>query len=305
MKKSNYLIVSLIIFSLAFSFSCKKDRIQQNTNEYDDINNYFNQKKQEEQIFVIDSGGSDPIIGNQGTMIWLSKECLQTPDGNSITWPFVVKLVELYKPKDMIYYQMPSVSSLGILETDGEIRLRAFKDSIELELKPFPCHCIVHMPNSNPKDYMKVFYGFQNNQKPDWTTNLSQFGISSQINPAFVAMSDTGYIGQIARLGWIGCDSLAGTTSGVKLNFVSSTDILDNVGIFIYFPNTRTVMQVYNQESTVFPSGSSVKLICIGIQSDGTLYKYFSAFSVSSNTEVEIEMEETTDAELTLLLNSL
>lgn len=293
-----------MLFIVFATISCKKDRIEKTMNEYSDVNDYLNSKKQQEQVFVIDSNGTGPIIGNQGTKIWISKTCLQKPNGDTITWPYIVKLVELYTPMDMIYYQMPSTSSQGILETDGEIRLRAFKDNEELILKPYPCHCIVSMPNIAPKDYMRVYYGFETAGKPDWTANLSQFGITSGVNPWF-AHTDTGYVGHIARLGWIACDSIVGSNSGVNLKFISESDNLENVGIFVFFPATKTVMQVHNQLSTNFPSSSIVKTICIGMKSDGSLYHYYQALTVSSSLDINVEMVEISDAALTDLLQNL
>lgn len=304
MKKIKFIPVLSLIFVVFTVISCKKDRIEKSMNEYGSINDYLNTKKQQEQVFVIDSGGTIPIVGNQGTKIWISKSCLQKLNGDSITWPYTVKLVELYSPMDMIYYQMPSASSQGILETDGEIRLRAFKDDVELKLKPYPCHCVVSMPNNAPKEYMKVYYGFETVSKPDWTANLSQLGVASGVNPWFLS-TDTGYVGQIARLGWIGCDSIVGTTNGKILNFNSTTDNLENVGIFVYFPSTHTVMQVYDQLSVAMPIGSSVKVICIGMKTDGTLYHYYQALIVNSNIDVNVEMTEISDAELTVLLENL
>src|ERR1035437_6313588 len=126
-KISSILFCSLLAVSSVVYYSCSKDRIQQRTplNDYNSPNNYFDTKKQAERTFVIDTNGTGPIVGNQGTNIWMGKSCLMYPNGDSVYFPFTVKLVELYTPKDMIYYQMPTVASDTILETAGEIRLRA------------------------------------------------------------------------------------------------------------------------------------------------------------------------------------
>lgn len=300
--KASFFVIFLPL--LIFSVSCSKDRIEKTMNDYNDVNSYLNSKKQAEQVFVIDSNGPGPIVGNQGTRIWISKHCLQKANGDSITWPYTVRLVELYKPKDIIYYQMPTVSSLGILENDGEIRLRAFKDNEELIMKPYPCHCIVQIPDSTPKSYMRVFYGFETNQLPDWSSNLSQFGISNLANPYFMP-TDSGYVSQIYRLGWLGCDSLASNNNGYKLTFQSSTDNLENLGIFVYMPATRTVMQVYNMGSRSIPSGMQIKIVCIGVRSDNQLCAYYQTATITGNMTIEVTMNETTDADLTTLLNSL
>lgn len=302
MKKIVLIPIAIVI---AFSFSsCKKDRIKTTMNEYSDLNDYFNLKKQQEQTFVVDSNGTGPIIGNQGTKIWIAKECLQTMDGNDITWPFEVKLVELYTPMDMIYWQMPTVSTYGILQTEGEIRLRALKDGNELKLKPLPCKCVVEMPSDEPKEYMSVFYGFETNNRPNWTKNLAQFGITQPTSPWFLP-TDTGHVAEIGMLGWIGCDTLVGSTSGALVSFVSETDNLNNVGIFIYFPTTKTVMQVYDQASSPIPLGSNVKIVCIAQKSDGSLYHFYSTAIINGNIEYNIEMQEISDSALTTLLNSL
>ncbi len=272
-------------------------------NQYESINNYLNSKKQAEQVFVIDSNGQGPIIGNQGTRIWISKHCLQKPNGDTITWPYTVRLVELYTPKDIIYYQMPTVSTQGFLENDGEIRLRAFKDETELIFKPYPCGCNIELPNQAPKNYMRVFYGIESSII-DWSSNQTQFGISSLANP-FFAHTDSSYQGNIHRLGWIGCDSLAGNNTGTKITFESSTDELQNVGIFIYIPSTRTVMQVYNLISGYLPNNESIKIVCIGINSTGELYTYYQTMTTGGNTTIDVVMNAISDADLTTLLNSL
>ncbi len=302
-KLSKSALLIIFISTLFFSVSCRKDRIEKTMNEYEPINSYLDSKKQPEQVFVIDSNGSGPIVGNQGTQIWISKHCLQKPNGDSITWPYTVRLVELYKPKDIIYYQMPTVSSLGILENDGEIRLRAFKDDIELVFKPYPCGCNITMPNQAPKSYMRVFYGIES-AVTDWSSNGSQFGINSLANP-FFAHTDTNYLATIHRLGWIGCDSLAGNNTGAKLTFQSSTDELENVGIFIYLPQTRTVMQVYNMLSGYIPNNIPIKIVCIGINSSGELFSYYQNMTSGNTTPIEVTMTSITDADLTNLLNSL
>ncbi len=301
LSKSALLII--FVSAILFSVSCKKDRVEKTMNSYESINSYLDSKKQAEQVFVIDSNGQGPIVGNQGTRIWISKHCLQKPNGDTITWPYTVRLVELYTPKDIIYYQMPTVSSQGFLENDGEIRLRAFKDETELVFKPYPCGCGIEMPNQAPKSYMRVFYGIES-AITDWSSNGSQFGINSLANP-FFAHTDSSYQAMIYRLGWIGCDSLAGNNTGGKITFQSSTDELQNLGIFVYMPATRTVMQAYSALSGFIPNGTSVKIICIGIDSSGTLYTYYQSMTMSGDASVEVTMNAISDADLTTLLNSL
>ena len=134
-KTSLLSIAAALCVSSIIIFSCSKERIQPQTelNAYNSPNSYLDTKQESEQEFTIDSAGTGPIIGNQGTKIWTGKPCLQMPNGDTVIYPFKIKLVELYSPKQMIYYRMQTVASGNILETDGEIRLRAFKNNTELQ----------------------------------------------------------------------------------------------------------------------------------------------------------------------------
>lgn len=307
MRKANLLTIGKMtfIFSVLFLFvNCSKERIEpvpepepeKVLNQYSSINSYMDSKKQEEQEFIIDTTGTDPITGNQGTKIWTGKQCLMFPNGDSVSWPYTLKLVELYKPKDMIYYQMSTISGGEILKTEGEIRLRAFKDGQELVLKPDPCMHAIEMPSAAPQANMHVF----NNPNPylDWIEN----------NPVnlFTATA-TSHNASINTLGWINCGLKAGSSTNSTLTFTSATDNLDNVGIFIYFPATKSVMQVssVSKVSQSIPNGSDVKIILIGVDGNGNLFSFSKNQTVSANSTIDVVMTAITDAALTALLDAL
>lgn len=286
--------------------SCSKDRIEERDelNEYQSPNAYLDSKKQAEQDFLIDTNGTGPIVGNQGTLIWGSKNCLMLPNGDTIAFPFNVKLVELYTPKDMIYYRMPTVSANRILETEGEIRLRAFKDGTELSLRP-GCAYKITMPDSAPQvDYMRVFYGFENGSIIDWTDDLSSLGITQLQNPVWETDS-IGYTALIERLGWINCDRLAGTTNGATLTFTSEVDDLTNVAIFAYLPATKTVMQAYNQSLGIIPNGTLTKIVAIAQDAGGNLFSFYNELTVNNSQTINITLNQISDPELTALLDGL
>lgn len=298
LKTSKAIIGSIVILFSLIIYSCSKDRIEEKSmNSYDstNTNNYLDSKKQDEQEFTIDSTGSGPIVGNQGTTIWGSRTCLRQANGDTVTFPFTIKLVELYTPKDMIYYQMPTIASDTILITGGEIRLRAFKNGNECHLSP-GCTYTILMPNAAPQSYMQVFNGVT-------VSNYINWEISSPLNT--FSTNASGYTANIDQLGWINCDYKRGSATNSHLTFTSTTDNLTNVAIFAYFPTTKTVMQIYNQTSGSIPNGSDVKIIAIGVTAAGDLYHFYQAMTVNSSTSVNVTMTAITDANLTSLLNGL
>ncbi len=297
LNQINSLMVLVLVLSFAFFSSCSKERIEpkEELNDYESMNDYFNTKKQEEQVFVIDTSGSGPIVGNQGTKIWASKEKLMYVNGDSVHWPYTVKLIELYTPKDIIYYQMPTVADGDLLTTGGEVRIRAFKDGEELVLRPSKTWT-VEMPNNNPENDMKIYYGVENISFVDWTPN-----------PAGVFDTTSyGYTGEIAKLGWAACGKDAGNfTSTTNYSFSSTTDNLQNVSTFIYLPNIKSLMQVYNQTSGALPIGEDIKIILMGINASSQLFYYYAETQVSTNNQIDVTLTSVSDADLTAILDAL
>ncbi len=288
--------IAVILLLVSVSIHCSRERIEpKNTlNEYDPINDYFNTKKQQEQEFVIDTNGQGPIIGQQGTKIWPIKTNLMYPNGDSVYFPFTLKLIELYTPKDMIYYQMPNVSSGTLLTTAGEIRIRAFKNGQELLLRPGKTWPI-EMPAQEKLLNMQIYYGYD------------QSGIVNWINNPTGSFDTTayGYFGLIQRLGWIanGKPALSGPTN-VNVGFSSTTDNLQNVATFIYFPSIKSLLQVYNQNTQIVPSGQQAKIILMGVRQN-QLYHYYWQGNINANTNMQISLTSITDANLTAILDTL
>lgn len=293
----------VLVVALLFS-SCSRDRIERDLNTYESPNAYLDSKKQDEQVFVIDSAGEGPIIGNQGTAIWGSIDCLQLPGGALVDYPFIVKLVELYTPKDMIYYRMPTVAAGMPLETAGEIRLRAEKDGQELSLSQ-PCAFKVSMPNAAPAlNYMNVFYGNENGDLVDWTTDLGLWGITQTQNPVF-DVDTIGYTAFIEKLGWINADRSVATSGTYSITFDSEEDDLSNVIFFAYLPDSKTVLQSADGVIAGIPAGAFAKVVAIAVNTSGDLFHFQQELTVNGNSTVMVVMTGISDPELTALLDSL
>ncbi|NOG57002.1 MAG: hypothetical protein HND54_04620 [Bacteroidetes bacterium] len=296
MKNRNLIsFVAITIMVSLTTISCKKDRIEpaeEELKEYHDINSYLDSKKQEEQEFVITGPSNDTITGNQGTkIIGAGKNCLRDMNGDTIDYPYSIFLVELFTPADMIYWQMPTVASGNILETDGEIRIRATKNNQDLSLV---CPFTFWMPNSAPNSNMTIYTGVASGNFVNWINTANSFNIIPY-----------GYEGTSTKFGWINAGLQVGTGSGHTLTFTSAVDDLTNVGIFIYFTGIDGLMQVYNKTSGLIPNGSSVKIVMMAQNSSGQLFSYTETRTVSSSATIDVSLSQTTDAILTTYLNSL
>src|ERR1051326_4741803 len=109
MKKGKLLSVfafGALAFILWIS-ACKKDRVPQD--DYQNMDSFYDDNKEQEQDFVIDTPGTCPLTCLHGTRICVAADMFQFSDGTPITYPFNLKVVELYSIKDMLLWKLPSV----------------------------------------------------------------------------------------------------------------------------------------------------------------------------------------------------
>lgn len=295
MKKLSLIPLSIIAIT-AITISCKKDRIEtpepEQLTAYQPVNSYLDQKKQQEQEFIITGPGNDTITGNQGTRIYGGKNCLRDGNNDTIDYPFSIKLVELYTPKDMIYWQMPTMASNNPLNSDGEIRVLAEKNGQPLTLAT-GCPYAVEMPNGSPVSTKNIYTGNDNGTYVNWVNSGNPFSTTAY-----------GYLGTVNTLGWVSCAEQVGTGAHT-VSFTSTTDDLTNVGIFIYVPASKTLIQAYNQTATGIPANASVKIVLMAVDNNGDLFSWTDSRTISGNTPIDVTLTASTDAALTSYLNSL
>lgn len=300
MKTNSFSILSLLVLAVAMGMgSCSEQRIE--ANSYESPNQFMMDNRAEEQVFVIDTGGQGgPIVGNQGTRLWGDSSIFMFPDGGAVAYPFTIKLIELYTPKDMILYAMPTVAQGNLLVTGGEIRVRAFKDDVELVLRPDRNYFAL-FPTADPDPAMRLFGGQQMGDIVDWV-QLSDTDFTIVQDSA-----GTFYGAIVPQMGWINCDYFYGSDpdSLTTITYTSENDELDNVAKFLYFDDIQSVMQVYGTTSGSVPIGASVKSICFAMNASGNMAYHYAAFNVSANHVVDVTMEEISEADLLALLEGL
>jgi len=287
--------------------SCSRERIDNidELNAYEPIDNYLDSKKQEEQEIEVTEENDGPITGKLGTNIWISKNLLMFPDSTDVDWPYTVKLVELYTAKDMIYYQMPTVAGGRILETEGEVRVRAFKEDAngkwqELILKPNRTFS-VEMPSDSARDNLNVYYGKKASGFVDWTTDVISIG--GNAGDATFTKTSKGHKANIGKLGWINC-GLA-HQGDYSLKFASETDHLENVGLFTYIPVYKSLIQAYSGITSDLPKGSKVKIIAMGINTKDELFCHTQESQINATTTVSVVLQPISEDELTTILDNL
>jgi hypothetical protein len=310
-----FLPALLVVLTIVFT-DCSKQRIA--ANSYSSPDEFMYENRPEEQEFEIDGDGDGPIIGNQGTRLWLDSSIFMFTNGNAVSYPITIKLIEVYTPKDMMLYELPTVAQGNMLVTAGEIRVRAFKDGEELVLRPGRVY-YAQVPNSDPVAEMSIFYGQETGDILDWFDNASSVSSNPGIDSLEWIAPNTDSIGGpfgnpgigydlfVPTMGWVNCDYFYGMNpdSLTTVSYESEDDNLDNVVIYLYFPNIGSIMQVYGQQSGLVPIGEPVISICVAMNSDGNLAHHYEEFVITPDHVVQVSMTEISEADLLALLAGL
>jgi hypothetical protein len=253
-----------VFFSAVFSvtLSCKKDRVPQD--DYQDMDSFYNDNQEEEQELQVDSGsGSCFVTAKKGTRICVTRDMLRDAGGNDIpSYPFQLKVIELYSIKDMILRRQPSTSGGSILEISAEIKVRPFKDGNEAFLKQGKRYGM-ETANITPTDSSMIsYYGFDNGGIGDWTSSLSTIIPGFVDSLSTVVATPSYYILTPANTGYVSAAKQHSSTAQyTPVTVTVAGTNTQNIQIYIVFNNYKSVMKVTNLLSSPVPVGESVTLV--------------------------------------------
>jgi hypothetical protein len=294
MRKKLFYYINALIIALTLA-NCSTERIDPKNDKesFEKADDFLDSKKAEEQFYEITEEGDGPLVAQQGTKIWLSKDILMYPNGDSVQFPYIIKVVELYTPSDMIYYQMPSVSGNELLTTHGEVRIRAFKNDVELVLRPDKIWAL-EIPYGDPENDMQLLYGLGEN-KVNWQdTHQSEFTANAY-----------GYYGEAKQLGWLACSrKLAESLLTTTYSLVSDSLDLGNVTTFIYVPTFKGLTQVYNNTTIPLILGANIKVISMAKQGDQLVSFYQETTVNEDENQLQVILQPVNEATLSGMIES-
>lgn len=283
-------IVAAIVVLTTFQ-NCSKDRIETEITSYESMNEYFDSKKQEEQEYEIDTLGECPLTGKLGTRICINKSDLKFSNGDSVYYPYTLKLVELYSIKDMIYYQAANNTSDGYYTSKGEVRIRTFKNDSELQLRENKA-IEVEIKDSLANQDMSVYYQLE-----------SEPFIWNKTSDIYSA-TEYGYLGLVS-LGWNSAGKQASYSNQAIVSFTSETDNLETVEMFMYITSAQSIVRINYHKNIEAPIGEQVTFICMAIDKKNQLYSYTTNQIITGDTTIDVTLTKISDNELTQILDNL
>ena len=282
--------VSLLVLLLN---SCKKDRVVQD--DFQNMDSFYNDHKEAEQEYVIDTLGNCPLICKKQTKLCAGTDLLQFSNGTIVTYPFTLKVVELYSIKEMLLWRAPSSASGNILETSAEIRVRAFKNSSELKLKSGKAYYMEMDTMQNLQSNMQMYFGNDNNGVIDWTNSSTSVAVNSYLYTLYP--SQTGFVSSAKQ------HITAGQNTTISCT-VPGTNT-QNLEIYITFANFKGLMKVTNLVSGSIPIGEQVTLTAFGKKQTNDFVLFQQSFTVTANQQIPMTMSVTSESSLLATLAAL
>lgn len=285
------------LFLVGLIVSCSKDRIDHPS--FKPMDEFYNKHKVEEQEFVISNeDSSGPIVGNQGTELYLSRRLFKFSDRNDeVTFPYVIKLVELYKYKDVIFYQMPTPHINGPLNNGGEIRVRAYKDAEELVLRSgssYESRFSAAVTETN----MDAFQGVVTSSEEFSSWKMATDGSNVSVN-------NGKYVFNSFLMGWITPGKNTPGSGSTNIDFKVKGSGGEVIDLILAFKNFHGVVMGNDLKLNNLPIGESATLLGMAMDDKGKYRLHQSEITISNSMTIDLKMEEVDEATLLATLESL
>lgn len=276
----------------------------------------FDKLKKEPTLSEISNSGNLPFIGPEGTKAWIYSENLLDENNNPVSYPYQIEILELYSPKDMILYNVPTVSNGEALVSGGEFRIRAFKDGKRLKANP-NINIEITVPTAEPDFNMGLFFGTETNNSVNWQqaeqitlTNPNDSTQGNRIDTSnFVTINKDSYGVNTNQLNWINCDYFY-SNNGPKtpITFISNdtTKPIESIIKYIYLPELNSIMNAYGTTSGEIVIGLEAIVVALAADTKGDAYFFLSEkFIIADNQQVDIIVEKATDESIKTALDGL
>jgi hypothetical protein len=305
MKNKNIYFLVLLFSAFTIFFACKKDRVEQD--DYESMESFYTENQEEEQELQVDSGSNgNCVVAKKGTIICMSRDELQDAGGVEVpSYPFQLKVIELYSIKDMILRRQPSTSGTSILETSAEIKVRPFKDGSEVYLKPGRKYAMATDTFPSTNSNMVSYYGTNTSVVGDWTSSVSSIipGFVDTLSSVYISSGT--YVLTPAITGYVSAARAISATNYTPITLTVNGIHTENIEVWISFNNFKSVMKVTNLVSAPVPIGEEVTLIAFGKRQNNEYVIHLQTFTVTSNFQIPLNMQVTDKSGILTALGTL
>jgi hypothetical protein len=267
---------------------------------------------------TISSRNDLPFITKNGTRIDFREDVFnRLKNGSAVTFPIDLEIIELLSLKDIILHNKPTVSSGKLLTTDGQIYIKASKNGEQLSLVG-PWNFNIRMEGISGKfdPEMLIFLGADTQEGFNWRVDTTNCGIGEGGHPLNCENiwngGDTTVANEVrnlynmwpSSLGWINIDKFAEYTNTTTIT-ISSEESLENVSVFLYFPEINSVMDYFDSPKLLLPVGYRAKVIAFAFNESDEVYSFFEDIVVKEDLQVNVSLSKSSKDKLEEALRNL
>jgi hypothetical protein len=318
--KTNILSAALFVTAMATLFACKKE---ENTKpNYVKADEFWSSHAIPVQSFSGNAATGFSIIGAKGTKVIFPANAFVDGNGNIVSGSVTVTLKEVLSKKDVILSGVMTEANGQLLESGGELLVKAKKDGADLMINPALVDngVKVEVPKAmNDKD-MGLF--IQDKRRPDGTTNGGQ---QQQQNPYTwtpapyypFGNGPNSYSFTLPGFNWVNCDRFYNDpnpkTTITTLPVFQDNNQVTDLQVLLVFKNITTVvtlpydfqLQKFQSYMNSLPIGLQADLVIIGKDSDGYIQFGTQAITISAGMHINATIHRSTQSEVDTFLASI
>ena len=271
------------------------------------------------QSFTGDAGTGFTIRGEKGTKIVFPANSMVDGNGNPVTGTVTVTLKEVLSKKDVIFSGVMTESNGQLLESGGELLVKAQKDGKDLKVAPDAAIKVEVPKVMNDKD-MGLFVLGRREKQPGDNGGQQPPQFQNTWIPAPYAPFGNGansYSFNLPSFTWVNCDRFYSdpnpkTTVTVSPVFTDNNQVGD-IQVMLVFRNIQTVITFpFNSSINKFesypyslPVGLQADLVIIGKDNEGYLQFGTQPITISANLHIDANMHRANQAEVDAFLATI
>ncbi|MDF2187828.1 hypothetical protein [Paraflavitalea sp. CAU 1676] len=322
MKRSLF-AASVIAASIVALTSCKKN---QDAPQYARAEAFWAANKIPTQTFSGNAASGFAIIGEKGTKVNFPANAFVDGDGAIVSGTVTVTLKEVLSKKDVLLSGVMTESNGKLLESGGELEIKANKDGKNLRINPQlgDKGIQVEVPKVMNQRDMGLFVQEKRDPGPNGGGTGTGGGQTQQTPTTWVPApyypfgnGPNSYTFTLPGFTWVNCDRFYSdpnpkTTVTVSPvfqdnNLVSDLQVIlvfKNISTVITFPYNNSIQKFESYQNSL-PIGSQAHLVLIGKDSDGFIQFGTQSITISANQHIDAPIHKSTQAEVDAFLASI
>lgn len=320
MKRSLF-AAAVIAASITTFSSCKKN---QDAPSYARAAAFFDAHAIPVQSFTGNAATGFTITGDKGTKVQFPANAFIDGDGALVSGSVMVTLKEVLSKKDVMFSGVMTESNGQLLESGGELEVKAAQDGKALRINPNlgDKGIQVEVPKVMNNGDMGLFVQEKRREQGGAAGNNGQQTNQSPLTwvPAPYYPFGNGpnsYSFTLPGFTWVNCDRFYSdpnpkTTMTVLPAFQDNNQVSD-LQVFLVFKNISTVvtfpfnasLQKFESYGNSLPIGLQAYLVLIGKDSDGFVQFGQQSTTISANLHVDAPIHKATQAEVDAFLATI